>query len=184
MERYVLGFLACRAGDSPSTARQRLSTPMCTRIRHMGCAHFLPLPRYFLHRPTGMLTVSGVSWQGYVSFAESNPRPTHVHVTFHRPLELALELTDCCVRVLTTSASQRVSACILNLPRPLLHRPTELTLELTDCCVRVLTTSASQRVSACILNLPRRFFHRPDGTSRVRFLACRAGDSTSSARQH
>ena len=32
-----------------------------------------------------MLTVSGVSWQGYVSFAESNPRPTHVHVTFHRP---------------------------------------------------------------------------------------------------
>ena len=45
-----------------------------------------------------MLTVSGVSWQGYVSFAESNPRPTHVHVTFHRPLELALELTDCCAR--------------------------------------------------------------------------------------
>ena len=34
----------------------------------------------------------------------------------HCPLELALELTDCCVRVLTTSASQRVSTCVLNLP--------------------------------------------------------------------
>ena len=41
----------------------------------------------------------------------------------HRPIELAFELTDCCVRVLTTSASQRVSACILNLPRRFFHRP-------------------------------------------------------------
>ena len=33
-------------------------------------------------------------------------------------------------------ALQRVSVCILNLPRHFLHRPIELTLELTDCCAR------------------------------------------------
>ena len=37
--------------------------------------------------------------------------------------ELTLELTDCCVRVLVTLASQRVSVCILNLPRRFFHRP-------------------------------------------------------------
>ena len=72
MERYVLGFLACRAGDSPSTARQRLSTPMCTRIRHMGCAHFLPLPRYFLHRPDGTLRAPLFGLQGGGVYVASN----------------------------------------------------------------------------------------------------------------
>ena len=48
------------------------------------------------------------------------PLPSHF---LHRPTELTLELTDCCVRVLTTSASQRVSACILNLPRRFFYRP-------------------------------------------------------------
>jgi hypothetical protein len=38
------------------------------------CACFLNLPRQFLHCPNGMLTVGGVSWQGFVSFA---PNRTH-----------------------------------------------------------------------------------------------------------
>ena len=48
------------------------------------------------------------------------------------------------MRVLTTSTSQGVSACILNIHRHFLHRP----LELTGCFVRVLLISASQYVSA------------------------------------
>ena len=54
--------------------------------------------------------------KGQVNRLEPTPsksRPTPLECY---PLELALELTDCCVRVLTTSALQRVSACILNLP--------------------------------------------------------------------
>eukprot|EP00964_Phaeocystis_antarctica_P018920 scaffold10426_cov64-Phaeocystis_antarctica.AAC.2 len=38
------------------------------------CVCFLNLTRHFFHRPTGMLTVGGVSWQGSVSFA---PNRTH-----------------------------------------------------------------------------------------------------------
>ena len=45
--------------------------------------------------------------------------------------------------------------------------------------------SASVVQSVCLLNLlPRHFLHRPAGTSRVRFLTCRAGDSSFTARQH
>ena len=44
--------------------------------------------------------------------------------------------------------------------------------------------NAASYVSACILNLLRHFIYRPVGTLRARFLACRAGDSTSTARQH
>ena len=44
---------------------------------------------------------------------------------------------------------------------------------------------ASSVQSVCLLNLlPGHFLHRPDGTLRARFLACRAGDSLSGARQH
>ena len=49
----------------------KAATSMTTPL--ILCARLLPLPRHVLHRPNGMLTVGGVSWQGYVSFAESNP---------------------------------------------------------------------------------------------------------------
>ena len=44
--------------------------------------------------------------------------------------------------------------------------------------------STSLVQSVCLVNLLQHFLHRPNGTSRARFLACRAGDSLSPARQH
>ena len=86
-----------------------LKTAIFMTTKRNMYARLLPVPRHFLHRPTGMLTVGGVSWQGYVSFAESNPRPTHVHVTFHRPAGTLRALVFSAGRAVdsTTMARQR-----------------------------------------------------------------------------
>ena len=91
------------------------------------------------------------NWAYYVCL------PSALALNFHpSPTELTLELTDCCVRVLTTSASQRVSACILNLPRRFFHRPIEPTIELTGCCACAHEFGVA--ASECLhLNLLRHF---------------------------
>jgi len=61
------------------------------------------------------------------------------------------------VRVLTTLASQGVSACILNLPRHFIHRPLELTLELTNCCARARDVCVP--VGECLHFEPSVTFH-------------------------
>ena len=70
-----------------------LKVAISTTTQLIMCARLLPLPSHFLHRPNGMLTAGRVSWQGSVSFA---PNRAHTHVP--SPLELTLELTDCCAR--------------------------------------------------------------------------------------
>ena len=75
MERN-LAPAACRAVVSLSKKAPWLTLKAAASIttkRHM-CARLLPLPRHVLHRPTGILTVGVVLWQGWVSFA---PNRTH-----------------------------------------------------------------------------------------------------------
>ena len=97
-----------------------------------------------------------------------SPATTHRH-SEHTigATELTLELTDCCVRVLTTSASQRVSACILNLPRRFFHRPMETDLASATCAGRQrLCCGRRPTLSEPLDGINRRlwFFHCASGS--------------------
>ena len=82
----------------------------------MRCAHFLLLPRQFLHRPDGMLHAPLFALQGGGLYIQGTATLTNTNVY--------------------SNEVQFVSVCILNRLRHFLHRPIELTLELTDCCAR------------------------------------------------
>ena len=59
MERYVLGFGLQGGGGLYITGTATLTnTNVYSNQATLVRAHFLPVPRYFLHRPTGLLTVA------------------------------------------------------------------------------------------------------------------------------
>ena len=98
----MLGFCALQGGGLAIFSNATLTnTNIYSNTASQVCAHLSNLTRRFL----------------------PSPRIEPTRVTFHHPTELTLELTDCCVHVLTTSASQLVSACILNFHRRFFHRP-------------------------------------------------------------
>ena len=94
-------------------------------------------------------------------FRESNP-----YVTFHRPIELALELTDCCARARDFGIAE--GECLhfepsLTFP-PLPHWNANL------CYVRSVAGG-----ELCRESNPRVTFHRPDGTLRAPLFGLQGG---------
>ena len=109
MDRYVLGFICLQGGGLLIHGKAKLTnTNIYANTASQVRARLLNLPRAFLHRPTGYAHCLRCAVAGRSEFSrqieplhvtfhpgscKSNPR-----VTFHRPIELTLELTDCCAR--------------------------------------------------------------------------------------
>ena len=126
----------------------------------------------FIHRPTGMLTFAMcVSCAGGELSCESNQC-----VTCHRPLELTLDLTGCCAR----ARGFGITVCeCLHFELSAAFPPSP-----TGCahCLRCVVAVGSEFWRQ--IEPTHVAFQRPNGMLyALGFSACRAGDSTSLARQ-
>ena len=145
MERYALHFLACRAVASWSTPTEWLTLKAAISITTpllMCACIFEPFPELSsiapleldlalaacravvsMSAPAEWLTLKPAIFmttkRAREMCARFLPLPRHF---LHRPIELTLELTDCCARARDFGVAD-VSVCILNRLRHFLHRP-------------------------------------------------------------